>query len=305
MDRVIIVGANGFLGHSLIKRLEEEGTEIYALINNNFDNLTEYSSTNVRIIKSIGECVISGKKFDAIFHFAWTGNTGEQRGNIDLQIDNIKYACNVLKKSVELGCPKFIFAGSIMEYEAISSLIDLEIKPGLGNIYSSSKLVADLYLKTLAAYYNVPYISLLISNIYGPGERNQRLINSTIRKFILGEKTEFSECTQLYDFIYIDDAVNKFIEIGNKAKSGTYYIGNPEQCQLKDFIISLAHICDKKADEIGIGKLGKTNQIIDYNLIDTSRVEREFGLYNKVSFVEGITRVKEFINGELLNGNRD
>lgn len=303
MDKVIVTGANGYLGSSLIRQLVKNGTEVYAVVNQNTDNLESIGSSLIHIAKSIDdECIKEQGKFAAVYHFAWSGNSGDKRGDISLQQSNINYACNILIKAAELGCSKFIFAGSIMEDEAISSLKRQDIKPGLGNIYSASKLTADIYLKTLAAYYKIPYICLLISNIYGPGEKNPRLINTTLKKFIRGEETAFSECTQSYDFIYIDDAVRKFIEVGEKAEEGTFYIGNPKQRALKDFICIIGSICGKDPDNIGIGRLGKTNQIIDYSDIDTSRIEREFGLENKISFEKGITLTKKFIEGELVNG---
>ncbi len=302
MNKVIITGANGYLGFNLTKHLIQIDTEVFALINNNNDRLAELNSDRLHIVNSINDELLTKEgHFDALYHLAWSGNSGNKRSDVQLQQENIYYACCILKKAAELNCSKFLFAGSIMEYEAISSLKQ-DIKPGLGNIYSASKLTADIYLKTLSAQYNIPYICLLISNIFGPGERNPRLINSTLKKFINNEETAFSECTQLYDFIYIDDAIRKFIELGDKADEGEYYIGNPEQKPLNTFIETIGHICGKNIDEIGIGKLGKTNQIISYDNIDTAKIEKEFGLQNNTSFAEGISKTKEYIEGELSNG---
>lgn len=291
MRNVIIVGANGFLGYHLTQRMIKDGINVYALVNKNTDSLDCIHSNSLHIIKDYSELDMPNVDlFDAMFYFAWAGNTGVERGDIALQQENIAKACEAIKNAQKYNCKKFIFAGSVMEYEAFSSINNNEICPGMGNIYSATKLVADIYLKTLAVNYDISYICLLISNIYGPGEKNNRLINKTIRQLLCDEATSFSTCTQLYDFIFIDDAIEKFYIIAKNAKNGSYYIGNPNPEKLKDFITKIGEVCGKTENQLGIGIMGETTQIIDYNLIDTGRFEREFKYRNRVDFIEGIHR---------------
>ena len=269
-------------------------------MNQSIDRVDAINSPRLNIVRSLDElCNFEVDYYDALYYFAWMGNSGSERGDLLLQQENIIAVCSVMKKLKRLQCDKFIFAGSIMEYEAFSSMNIRDVHPGLGNIYSASKLVADIYLKTLALKYDITYICLLISNIYGPGERNSRLINTTIRKILNGEKTAFSTGTQLYDFIYIDDAIDKFIILGEYANSGSYYIGNPTQKPLKDYIRIIGDVCGRKEEEMGIGLLGESMQIIDYGMINTGEFEELFDHYNKVGFREGILRTKERIKSEV------
>lgn len=300
MKNVIIIGANGFLGSNVAKRLVEQDVNIFAVVHENTDRLDGIDSPYFHIIHDFNELFDNSVDcYDALYYFAWSGNSGNARADISLQQDNIMAACLTMQRAKEINCKKFIFAGSIMEYEAFSSIRIQDLRPGMGNIYSASKLTADIYLKTLASKYEISYICLLISNIFGPGERNPRLINSTIRKILNGEETAFSTSTQLYDFIYLDDAIDKFIIIGDKAEYGSYYIGNPEQKPLRDFIVTLGEVCGRKESDMGIGVYGESTQIIDYGLINTSQFEEQFDYRNKVGFREGIARTKESIEREL------
>ena len=79
----------------------------------------------------------------------------------------------------------------------------------------------------LAGQYGISYMAGLVTNVYGPGETSQRLINSSVRKLLAEKPTEFTSGNQMYDFIYISDAARYFHAIGEKGrKGGTYYIGS-------------------------------------------------------------------------------
>ncbi|SNU07155.1 Nucleoside-diphosphate-sugar epimerase [Lachnospiraceae bacterium] len=294
MEKVVITGANGFLGSNLVKSMLDDGYFVYAVINSNNDNLVDIKSENLIITDDIDS--VKGA-VDIFFHFAWVGNSGLARADVSLQQKNIIYSCNMLNVANKLKCKKFFFAGSVMEYEAFTSISIDSLKPGLGNIYSASKLTADIYLKTLSTQLGINYISFLISNIYGPGEKNQRLIYSSINKIIKGEKTAFTDGKQKYDFIYIKDAINKFVIIAKYGTEGSYYIGNPTQKQLRDYIVEMGSVLGIDENNMGIGDLGESTQIIDYDMIDTDRFEREFEYRNTVGFKDGIRNTVNYIKG--------
>ncbi len=296
MKKIIITGANGFLGSNVIKSLINSDTIIYAIVNKNVDCIKDLTSNNIKVYKSIDE--INDEGIDVLYHFAWKGNSGEDRFDQKLQLDNVLYSCEVMNKAIKLRCKKFVFAGSVMEYESIGCVIDNRININKGYIYSTSKLTADMFLRTIASNGGITYISLIISNIYGPGEKSPRLVNTTIRKILNGEKTCFSTCVQLYDFIYITDAVNKIILLGEDENSyGSYYIGNPSPRPLKTFIEELGRVCGRESD-LGIGELGETTQLINYDMIDTSKIEMEYNYINNVDFMSGIQKTREYIERE-------
>ena len=299
MKKVIVTGANGFLGSYLVRRLIDEDIFVYALIRNSSDKLNDISNDKICIIRDIEE--VGEDNIDVLYHFAWSGNSGKLRGDIKIQQNNIEYACEILQYAAKIGCKKFIYAGSVMEYEALK-ILDDNSDFGMGYIYSTSKLTADLYLKILSNKLDIDFATLIISNIYGPKEKSDRLINTTIKKLLKGEETAISTGEQLYDFIYISDAIEKIYALGKiSGLNGSYYIGNTIQKPLRSYLETIGEICIN-SKEIGIGKLGKSSQVIDYSKIDVSRIERELNVFNKISFEEGIKNTKEYLEEEINAG---
>ncbi|MBO6071029.1 MAG: NAD(P)-dependent oxidoreductase, partial [Succinivibrionaceae bacterium] len=194
----------------------------------------------------------------------------------------------------DMGCKRFVFASSIMEYE-IEATMATDVTPGLNTLYCSAKVAADYMARTIAGSLGVDYIRAVISNIYGPGELSPRLVNTSIRKMLKGEYCAFSAGEQLYDFIYVTDAAKTFVAIGVKGKSNrTYYIGSHEPKPLKEFLITLRDCVDPSI-EIGLGKLPFSGVSLTYKEFDIYAVKNDTGFVPRISFKEGINKTVAWI----------
>lgn len=307
MKKVILTGATGFLGRKFIEEVSYKDIEIIAVVRNDKSDISHLIKlNNTRIIycdlnniSNLATLVID-KDVDIFYHFAWAGTSGDNRSNVDIQLDNVRATCECIKVASKMGCKRFINAGSIVEYETIQQTLMDQSKPSLSNIYSIAKMTADFMAKTLAVNLNIDYINCIISNIYGPGEKSARFINTTIRKFISDESCSFTSGEQLYDFIYITDAVNAFYIIGEKGKCNTnYYIGNPKPKPLKDYIIEMRDVVNKDIN-LAFGEIPYCGAELNYSEIDLNKLNDEFNFQSKVDFKQGIQNTVEWVKMEYL-----
>lgn len=299
MRKAIVTGANGFVGSAVCKELSSQGVEVIAIIRskngiidriNNIPKLRIIDCDLANIINL--PLLIPDRDIDVLYHFAWAGSAGSMRGDLDVQLSNVRYSCDAVKACAELGCKRFVFAASIMEYE-ISRLMETEEKPGVNTLYSSAKLSADYMARTIAGIFGVQYIRAVISNIYGPGETSQRLINSSIRKMINGEHCSFSSGNQMYDFIYIIDAARILALLGAKGKDNrTYYIGSLEPRPLKSYLKIMRDAIDPDIS-IGLGEIRSNGICVDYRALNIKSVLEDTGYSPTVRFEQGI---KETVN---------
>lgn len=302
MKKAIITGATGFVGSWLVKELTSNGIEVIAVVRSNKSNIEDLQKCkNVKVIicpldtiNKLNE-MVEEYDIDVFYHFAWEGTSGMDRANIKLQLKNIQYTCDAVKVASKIGCKKFVNAGSIMEYEAMQYVPSDFNQPGLGYIYSTAKQTADFMAKTFAASLKLPYINAIISNIYGEGEKSARFINTTIRKFLNNERAAFTHGEQLYDFIYVTDAARAFYLIGENGKAFTnYYIGNPTQCQLKEFIVRMRNVIDKNI-ELKFGEIPFQGALLKYDEFDTGKLNIELGFMPVVTFEQGIIKTVKWI----------
>ncbi len=296
----LVTGATSFVGMALVKKLVENGYYVDALVRNGEIDRKELFPENVNVIgcdlsqyKYLPN-LVGAEKYDVCVHLAWAGSVGGKRSSYSIQLMNSIYSCDLVEACHQLNCSKIIFAGSMGFIEVYEKMkADLSINKN--DIYSISKEYAKNIMQALAAEYGIDFINLRISNIYGPGETNQRLINSSIRKLLLGEHCAFSEGNQWYDFIYITDAVSMIFALCDKCVSANeYYIGSGKIRRLREFLTEMIDEINKDAD-VAFGEIAYHGAIFSYEGLDLRAVTRETGVEAKTSFREGIEMTKNWI----------
>ena len=301
MRKVIVTGANGFVGTAVCKELAEQGIEVIAIIRNEEEHIENIAGLpNLRIVYcdlanfSMLADLITDKDIDVFYHFAWVGSAGPLRGDADVQLKNVQYTCDTVKACAAMGCKRFVFASSIMEYEIIAAM-ETATTPGINTLYCSAKVAADYMARTLAGELGIDYIRAVISNIYGPGEMSPRLINTSIRKMLKGEHCAFSAGEQIYDFIFITDAAKVFMAIGEKGITNkTYYIGSQSPKPLKEFLLSLRDSVDPTI-VIGLGEIPFNGVSLSYKEFDIHAVKNDTGFIPEISFEEGVRKTIAWI----------
>lgn len=295
MEKVVVTGANGFLGNALCKELIGRGKKVYAVVRKGGKPIDGAIMVECDMVEYHKLKELIPDEFDVLFHFAWTGSAGELRGDYDTQLGNIRHTCELVKVCYEKKCKRFVFASSIMEYEVVRS-VGNDMVLGINSIYSTSKMTADYYINSLtSAKYKMDYIRGVISNVYGPGETSPRLINSSIRKMLKGERCSFSPGEQMYDFIYIEDAIKAFIAIAECGKTHkTYYIGSLNPRPLKYFLMEMRDVIDPSI-ELGIGDMAYNGVSLSYKEFDIIAVKNDTGFVPEHTFIDGIRETVNWI----------
>lgn len=304
MKKAVVTGANGFVGSAVCKALCRKNIEVIAVVRNPGISADDISvNGNIRMVYSDSSDfahlsdMIPDRDVDAFYHFAWEGSAGNLRSDDNVQLRNVMSSCDAARACAALGCSRFVFASSIMEYE-ILALMEKEITPGANTLYSSAKLAADLMSRTVAGNLGVGYIRAVVSNIYGPGENSPRLINTSLRKMLSGEYCRFSAGEQIYDFIYIDDAAEAFRSLGEKGKANkTYYIGSENPRPLREYILEMRD-CVDPGIEIGLGELEYKGISLTYDEFDRNAVREDTGFVPEIEFRKGINKTIRWLKGE-------
>lgn len=299
MKKVIVTGANGFVGGALVKELIKNNIEVIALDLEGHDNnipkseLVKFYSFDLTNAFELRKRM-KEKNIDTFYHFAWAGSAGAARADATLQLNNAKWTVDCLKLAKELGCERFVNAGSIMELETIAAAFKEENRPGLGYIYGSGKLVAHTMCKSIAADIGIDLVWAMITNAYGIGEKSPRMVNTTIQKCIRGESPQFTAGTQNYDFVYIDDVARAFRLIGQKGKPFCeYLIGSSNAKPLREFLIEMKEAIAPDLDFIfgDIPFTGVNQPLKDF---DCSKTELDTGFRAEISFGEGCRRTRDW-----------
>lgn len=292
MQKVIITGADGFVGSYTVAHFLKEGCEVLALDMGAeprrlkaAEGLT-YMQCDVSDTAGMVEKIPVGV-YDTFVHFAWAGSAGAARVDYHLQMQNALNTVECMKAARKLGCARFVCAGSIMEYEVEAATHAQGSKPGMAYIYGMGKHIAHCMCKSVAVEIGIELVWPMITNAYGVGELSPRFVNTTLRKIINGEKLEFTSGTQNYDFVYVTDVAKAFYLIAKHGKPFCeYMIGSGNAKPLKEFIIEMVCACSDDAVP-HFGDVPFTGTNMPLSTFDISDTKRDCGFVPEVSFGEG------------------
>ncbi len=299
MKKVIVTGANGFVGSAVIRELIKNDVEVLALCHKIpekkiISELITYQEFELSKLDELKNIVINDY-YDTFYHFAWAGSAGSDRSNTKLQLQNVQWTIDALNFTKSIGCKRFVCAGSIIEYETMRACYTDGNKPGLGYIYGSAKMSAHTMSMSIAANIGIDLIWAEITNAYGVGEISSRLINTTIKKIINKESPQFTSGTQNYDFVYIDDVARAFYLIGKNGRPfHSYLIGSGNTKPLKEFLLEMKETIAKDVDFI-FGDVPFTGVNLDLSVFDTKKTELDTGFKAEISFAEGVKRTYEWL----------
>ena len=300
MDNVIITGADGFVGSYTVKFFLDQGKTVLAL--DMFEkalrlephkNLT-YLQCDITDTKALLDKIPQGV-YDTFIHFAWAGSAGQARVDYNLQMQNALNTVECLKAAKELGCSRFVCAGSIMEYEVEAAIHSQGSHPGMGYIYGMGKHIAHCMCKSVAANIGIDLLWPMITNAYGVGEFSPRFVNTTLRKIINREPLQFTAATQNYDFVYVSDVAKAFYLVAEKGKPFfEYMIGSGNARPLKEFILEMVSACRPDAIPL-FGDVPFTGTNIPLNTFSINVIRDDCGFIPEIGFAEGIMMTMNWI----------
>jgi len=300
--KAIISGANGFIGKQLINGLLNRNYKIVAL-DIRFDDLL-LNNPNITCLNVSGKevfellSIIPSNEYKCFFHLAWAGTSGPNRANYEMQLNNVKLTCQYIELCKKINCKRFLYASSINEMETYEYLQSDNIEPGGGYIYGIGKLAAHLMGEVVAKANGIDFIPIIITNIYGIGEKSARMVYTSLVKLIKGEHCSFTEGHQMYDFIYITDAINSIVAVSEEGKPfHRYYIGSGNPRPLREFLLTMRDLVSPDA-ELGLGDIPFKGIDISYEQFDMKKIKKDTGYTNKICFEDGIRMTSEWIRNE-------
>jgi GDP-L-fucose synthase len=297
MKIVLVTGSSGFLGRFLVKKLEKNGVEVVQLNSKNCD------LTNKEDLKTIPL-----KEYDHIFHLAaWTQagdfceyHSGEQ------WIINQEINTNILSWWRSF-CPnaKMIAFGTSVSYAPENKLI--ETNYSLGNpidkfkAYAMSKRMLLIGLECLKKQYDMNYLYVIPSTLYGPEYHNDgrqlHFIYDIIRKILEGKNKNkevelWGDGNQRRELVYVEDFVEILLQLNHNVSNEIFNIGAGEDFSIRDFVNI---VCKKINYDLNLIKyntnayVGAKSKILNIEKISNIIV------YKQKSIEEGIIETIEWM----------
>ncbi|NLM27574.1 MAG: SDR family NAD(P)-dependent oxidoreductase [Clostridiaceae bacterium] len=233
MPKILVTGADGFIGSHLTEELVKQGHKVKAFVfYNSFNswgwldtlpreimNEVEVFAGDVRDPNGIRKAV---KGMDIVFHLAALIAIPFSYHSPDTYVDtNIKGTLNVLQTAREFGISRLMITSTSEVYGTAQYVPIDEKHPFQGQSpYSASKIGADRLAESFYRSFNLPVTIVRPFNVYGPRQSARAVIPAIIIQLLAGKKEiKLGSLTPTRDFNYVKDTVNGFIEIARSDKT--------------------------------------------------------------------------------------
>ena len=307
MQKVIVTGANAFIGSALLQELSMAGLYIIAVVRGMNSNINKIKDiANVRIVycdlDKIAELpnIVQDRDIDYCIHLAWKGSFGNERADYDLQLQNVKLAVDIIHVIAKMGIKRFIGAGTLAEKDVLNYHPTDGAVPNAVSNYGIAKITTHFMTKVECTKLGIEHIWCYISNTYGIGNTTGNFINFAILKMLKGERAAFTTGEQMYDFVYISDTAKGIMLAALKGKSNTaYYIGSTEAKPLKTYIKTIRDSIDKNIP-LFLGEIPFNGIALLPEAYDCKKLVEDTGYAPKVTFEAGIITTIEWVKNNLL-----
>ncbi len=265
LGKVLITGASGFVGSSLVKKLVKNGLNVRAMDNNIRGNVKRLKSvmSNIEFIEgdvtSLDDCIKSAKGIDTLIHLAAINGTENFYKIPDKVLEvGIMGAFNTIKASKLCGVKNYLVTSSSEVYQEPTKIPTDEsermIIPDINNprfSYSISKIVSEAVVLNNKSK-GLKKIICRPHNFYGPDMG----LAHVIPQFILRMK-ELSNNFRINSidfpiqgtgketrsFCYIDDGLNGLIQsILNGKDREIYHIGTQKEFKIEQIAKLIAKL---------------------------------------------------------------
>ena len=234
MDKkVLVTGADGFIGSHLAQMLVEEGYKVKAFTYyNSFNNWGHLDSLDKNILDQIE--VFSGdirdpngvreamKGIEEVYHLAALIAIPFSYHSPDSYVDtNIKGTLNVLQAARDLETQRIMITSTSEVYGTAQYVPIDEKHPFQGQSpYSATKIGADRLAESFYRSFNLPISIVRPFNTYGPKQSARAVIPTIITQLLGGkEEIKLGSLTPTRDFNYVKDTARGFIEIAKSEKT--------------------------------------------------------------------------------------
>ena len=318
--KILVVGAGGFIGGHLVKRLLNEKNTIFAADIKpkeywfqDYDNVKNFYSMDM---KEIDNCKKVTKNIDYVFNMACNmGGMGFIENNKAECMQSVLINTNLLIACKENRIKRYFFSSSACAYNQskqkevfIDGLKENEAYPAdPEDGYGWEKLFSERMCRHFMEDYGIEVRIARYHNIYGPfgtydGGR-EKAPAAICRKVIIAKKNNedklevWGDGKQTRSFLYIDDCIEGTLRLFESSYSGPVNIGSDEQVsinQMIDIIEKISHIKKLRRDY----QLDKPKGVRGRSS-NNDLVKKILNWSYKIKLNDGLKRTYDWINNEM------
>ena len=295
---ILVIGGTGFIGTNLVKKLLKLGSKVTCislkkkqkrLMHKNlkyiFCDYANFSILKKKINKPYEYVVNLGGYIDHSKFFT------KGRHVID---NHLFSTINLLSSLKKAKLKRYVHIGTCDEYGENISPIKEDVREDPITSYAFAKLASINLLIMLYKTENLPATALRLFLVYGPHQKNDRLIPQVINGCLKKKSFPISKGNQIRDFCYVDDAINAIIlSLTNKRALGKIFnVGSGKPISVRFIINKISKIIKQGKPQFNKIPFRKNENLKLYPSI--TKISRFLGWKPKTNLYQGLVKTIDY-----------
>lgn len=248
--KIYVAGHRGMVGSAIVRALKRQG----------YDNIITRTHTELDLTRQADvEAFFKAERPDYVFLAAAKvgGIVANNEAPADFMYQNMALEMNVIHSAWQSGVRKLQFLGSSCIYPRLapqpmpeSCLLTSALEP-TNEAYALAKISGLKYCEYLNRQYHTDFISVMPTNLYGPGDNyhptHSHVVPALIRRFHeakeagLDEVTCWGDGSPLREFLYVDDLADLCVFLMNHySGSETVNAGTGRELTIRELTTLVA-----------------------------------------------------------------
>lgn len=296
--KVLLVGANGFVGKYLRRELEDNGYDVVGT-----DVVAD--TKDIRIVDMLDseavDALIEEVKPDYLFNLAGQAAPSISWDKILLTMHlNVDISVNIVT-SCKKHCPKcrILLIGSANQYDdskALDGVISETTPRNAASPYDVSKNAQEELMTLLANKFDLDIMITRSFNHIGPGQRTGFVITDYSKRIVdlergLIDNFKFGNLDSWRDFSDVRDVVRAYRLIAENGHKGEIYnVGSGKSFYIRDLVGKLIDLSDVAKEKVTLPEKRPDHELIHYRAnIDKLRelvgFEAQYDIYETLENV--------------------
>jgi NAD dependent epimerase/dehydratase len=311
--RVVVTGADGFIGSHLTEALVAHGCSVTAFcFYNSFNSRGWLDTVPAEIVGEIE--VFMGdvrdpngmrtalKDTDVVFHLAALVGIPFSYHSPDSYVDtNVKGTLNVLQAARDLELEREVITSTSKVYGTAQYVPIDEKHPRQGQSpYSASKIGADAMAMAFHRSFDLPVVTVRPFNTFGPRQSTRAVIPTIITQLLAGaEELRLGSLEPTRDLTFVADTCAGFIALGScdEAAGRDINLGVGREISIGDLATTLVAMTGSKASIVSEReRLRPAKSEVERLMSDNSLARTLTGWHPGVSLREGLGRTVEWFS---------
>lgn len=308
MKKVVVTGADGFIGSHLTEALLAEGYEVKALAQynsfNNWGHLEGIHHPNLEVVtgdvRDGSFCRHLLKGSDTVMHLAALIAIPYSYVALESYIDtNVTGTLNICQAALDCGLERVLVTSTSEVYGTARFVpIDEKHPRQPQSPYSASKIGADAIAKSFNNAFGLPLTIVRPFNTYGPRQSARAFIPTVITQIADGAKEiKVGDLTPTRDFNFVTDTAAGFIAIAksDEAIGRELNIATGTEISMRETLETIARIMNSDVRFVTDPERLRPSKSEVFRLCgDSSELRRLTGWAPKVSLEEGLRRTVDW-----------